>query len=101
MYEKRRGKMVSAYGSATYLVPTTVFYDHLDDIIKNEAINRSFLYEMSELEMATPIMHSKNWGRNIMKYFGIDADNERYTIEEFKEILNAADRVSQSRRERE
>lgn len=101
MYEKRRGKMVSAYGSATYLVPTTVFYDHLDDIIKNEAINRSFLYEMSELEMATPIMHSKNWGRNIMKYFGIDADNERYTIEEFKEILKAADRVSQSRRERE
>lgn len=101
MYEKRRGEMVSAYGSATYAMPTVEFYDHLEDIIKDGAINRSFLYEMADMDMATPIMHSKNWGKNIMKYFGIDANNERYTAEEYQEILNAAERVTNSRRERE
>ena len=99
--EKRGGKRVSAYGSATYIMDTDKFFENMDIIIENGAINRTFLREMSESEEATKIIHSKHWGSAIKRYFEITSENERYTVEDIKEIDVAIASVEKSRKERE
>ncbi len=101
MHEKRGGKRVSAYGSATYIMDTDKFFENMDIIIENGAINRTFLREMSESEEATKIIHSKHWGSAIKRYFEITSENERYTVEDIKEIDVAIASVEKSRKERE
>jgi len=101
MYEKRTGKRVNAYGSATYIMESEEFFRNIDDIIINGAINRTELRELSETEKATKIIHSSVWGESIKRYFGVNEENERYSEEDIKEIDNAIANVNSSRKERE
>lgn len=100
MYEKKKGTIKSSYGSATYIMDTNDFYDNINDIIKGGAIDRKSLISLSGDSKATRITHSKFWGNSIMKHFGINESNERYTKEDINAIKQAADRVVSSRRER-
>ncbi|MCI9365524.1 MAG: hypothetical protein HFJ54_02680 [Clostridia bacterium] len=100
MHEKRRGKKVNAYGSATYIMEIEEFFKNIDNVIVNGAINRTALRELAENEDATKIVHSKGWGESIKRYFEIDEENERYSKEEIEEINKAIASVGNSRRER-
>ena len=101
MHEKRHGRKVSAYASATYLMETDEFFRNMDDLIIDGAINRTALRELSEDGRATKIIHSTSWGNKIKEYFDIEQENERYTEDEISEINKAIENVSKSRRERE
>ena len=96
MREKRKGRMVGAYGSATYIVGIQEFFDNMSEIIIDGSINRKFLREFVESDQALKIIHSKNWHRNIMRHYGIFKDNDRH-----EEINKAGERVEKSRKERE
>lgn len=100
MHERKAGRRVSAYGSATYIMNTDKFFENMDTIIENGAINRTFLRELSESEEATKIIHSKHWGSAIKRYFEITQDNERYTKEDIAEIDVAIANIEKSRKER-
>lgn len=100
MHERKAGRRVSAYGSATYIMNTDKFFENMDTIIENGAINRTFLRELSENEEATKIIHSKHWGSAIKRYFEITQDNERYTKEDIAEIDVAIANIEKSRKER-
>ena len=100
MHERKRGKKVSAYANATYVMETDEFFKNMDEIIIDGAINRSKLRELSESDMATRIIHSKGWGTSIKNYFGIEEDNSKYTKEEIEEIDKAIEGVNKSRKER-
>lgn len=95
MREKKKGRMVGAYGSATYILGTQEFFDNIDDIIIDGSINRAFLREFIENEKALKVIHSKNWHKSIMRHYGIFEDNDRY-----EEIFKAGERVEKSRKER-
>lgn len=101
MHEKRRGKKVSAYGSATYILTTDNFFKNIDDIIIDGAINRGYLRELAENEKANKIIHSKSWGESIKQYFNINEENEKYTEKEIQAIDDAIRNVENSRKERE
>ena len=101
MHEKRAGKRVSAYGSATYIMDTDMFFENMDTIIKNGAINRTFLRELSEEEKASKIIHSKYWGEAITRYFEVTPENVRYTKEDIIAINKAIGNIEKSRKERE
>lgn len=101
MHEKRAGKRVSAYGSATYIMDTSAFLGSMENIIVDGAINRTYLREMSEEGEATKIIHSKYWGDAIKRYFDIGIENERYTEDEIRQIDEAIKHVERSRQERE
>lgn len=101
MHEKRNGKRVNAYGSATYVMGIEEFYKNINNIIIDGAINRTYLREASEEDKATKIIHSKHWGNAIKREFGIDKENSRYTQEEIDEIDTAIANVEGSRKERE
>ncbi len=96
MREKKKGRMVGAYGSATYIIGIQEFFDNMSEIIIDGSINRKFLREFVESDQALKIIHSKNWHRNIMRHYGIFKDNDRY-----EEINKAGERVEKSRKERE
>ena len=100
MHEKRSGKKAVAYGSATYVMNTDSFFNHMENIIIDGAINRTYLRELFELDEATKIIHTAGWGKAIKKYFGINEENERYTKEEREEIDRAVNNVVKSRKER-
>ena len=101
MHERRHGRKVSAYASATYIMETEEFFRNLSSLIIDGAINRTALRELSEEEKATKIIHSSAWGNKIKEYFGIDAENERYTEAEIEEIDRAIENVEKSKKERE
>lgn len=101
MHEKRHGRKVSAYASATYIMETEEFFKNINSLIIEGAINRTALREISEEDKATKIIHSTSWGNKIKEYFGIDAQNERYTEEEIAKIDKAIENVEKSRKERE
>ncbi len=101
MHERRIGKRVDAYGSATYIMDTGEFLGNIDEIIIDRAINRTILRELSEEGRAKKIIHSRNWGEAIKRYFQITPENERYTEEERNEIDLAILNVEKSRKERE
>ena len=100
MHEKRQGKKVSAYGSATYIMEADEFFKNIDNIIIEGKVNRTALREISEANQATKIIHSKSWGEAIKRYFEINEENERYTQEEIEEINTAIKNVEASRKER-
>lgn len=100
MHEKRQGKKVSAYGSATYIMEADEFFKNINNIIIEGAVNRTALRELSETNQATKIIHSKSWGEAIKRYFEINEENERYTHEEIEEINTAIKNVEASRKER-
>ena len=100
MHEKKKGKRVSAYGSATYVMGIEEFYKNIDNIIIDGAINRTFLRKAAESEQATKIIHSKHWGKSIKREFGIEDENTKYTPEEIDEINKAIANVENSRTER-
>lgn len=101
MHERKEGRKVSAYGSATYIMDTEEFFKNMDDIIIDSAINRTMLRELFEEDRAEKIIHTKYWGEAIKRYFEIDSENERYTEEEIAEIDRAIANVVKSRKERE
>lgn len=96
MREMKKGKMVSAYGSATYIMKVKEFFENIDSIIVDESINRSFLRELVEEDRVLKIIHSRNWHKKVMEHYGIFEDNERY-----EEIRLAGEKVANSRKERE
>ena len=100
MHEKKKGKKVSAYGSATYVMEAEEFFRNIGEIIIDGSINRTSLRELAEEEKATKIVHSKFWGNAIKRYFEIDEENGRYTNEEIEAINTAIKNVENSRRER-
>lgn len=100
MHEKRKGKKVGAYGSATYIMSTEEFFKKINDIIIGGAINRTKLRELSEEDCAIKIIHSSAWGETIKKYFEINEENQKYTQEDIEAINAAIERVESSRRER-
>ena len=101
MHEKRYGRKVSAYGSATYIMDTEEFFKSMELIIVDGAINRTALRKLFEGEKAKKIIHTKNWGENVKEYFNINAENERYTEEDIIAIDKAIMSVVNSRKERE
>ena len=100
MHEKKKGKKVSAYGSATYVMEAEEFFRNIGEIIIDGSINRTALRELAEEEKATKIVHSKFWGNAIKRYFEIGEENGRYTKEEIEAINTAIKNVENSRRER-
>lgn len=100
MHEKRRGKKVSAYGSATYIIGIDEFFKNINEIIIEGSINRTALRKLSEESKATKIIHSKSWGETIKRHFEISEENEKYTKEEIEAIDTAIKNVENSRKER-
>lgn len=96
MRAMRGGRMESAYGSATYIMKTSDFFENIDSIVLNGAINRTFLKELIEEERVLKIIHSKSWHKKVMEHYEVFEDNTRY-----EEIRLAGEKVANSRRERE
>lgn len=104
MYENRKGRMENCYGYATYIMNIEEFFKNIEGeegIIAYDKINRGVLLGLSEAGKADKKIHGGNWGKSLMKYFGIDEKNERYSKEELEAIKKAADAVKESRREKE
>lgn len=98
MYERRKGRIVSAYAKATYIMDANVFFENVDDIIIQGAINRKFLVGMSD---AIRIDHNSAWARKIMEYYNISIENREYTEEHIMKFKEAEERIKRSREERE
>lgn len=104
MYENRKGRMENCYGYATYIMNIEDFFNNLEreeGIIKYDRIDRGVLRDLAEEGKADKKIHGSNWGKSLMKYFGIDKNNEKYSEEDLEAIKKAAERVRESRREKE
>lgn len=104
MYETKNGRMENCYGYATYIIDEEELLKNIESergIIEDNKINRGALLEMAREGTADKKIHGSNWGRSIMKYFGIDEKNEKYSEADLEEIRKAAESVKASRKEKE
>ncbi len=101
MFKKTKSGVKSSYGNATYIMSEEEFIKNKKQIAdknsKNEkTIDRNILLKLREEEKASKIVHSKGWGRNIKKYFGIE-EKSVYTENQVNEIDKAIESIERSR----
>ena len=101
MYEKDKNGIHNCNNKATFVMDIEEFWANIENIIKQGSINRTAVGEIVRAGKVDRIIHSANWGKSVMKYFGIDEQNERYSAEDLEEIKLAAESVKESRREKE
>ena len=101
LYEKKGDRIVPSYGQATYILSEEEFVSN-DIIIEENGkkyVDRKKLMELARDGKATKFVHSKNWGRAIKDYFGVEKENSIYSKEDIEQIDKAISSIEKSRQE--
>ena len=97
----RNGEKRNENKSATYFMTKEEFEKYKEDIIKDGRVNRSFLIEKWMRDPEHWLAHNGNeyWEKELLKMFGVEKEDSRYSEEEKERIKNLAQMSIRSKTE--
>lgn len=95
MFKRTKNGIVNSTGAATYILDLDTL--NSEDIIIDEKINRSRLYELAKESKVKRYYHTKNWGDAIKEIFDIE-HSTRHTPEDKKQIDDIIEKTKRTRR---
>ncbi len=114
MYQKRNGKVVSAYGTATFILDTEEYEKREDELVDGKRFKVAKLRKLTKEnpENCTKITHhpplldedgneKTSWGKRLLKNIGQEEIEKIYSDEEMKEIEECMKDIEKSRQELE
>ena len=114
MYQKRNGKVVSAYGTATFILDTEEYEKIEDELVDGKRFKVAKLRKLTKEnpENCTKITHhpplldedgneKTSWGKRLLKNIGQEEIEKIYSDEEMKEIEECMKDIEKSRQELE
>ncbi len=114
MYQKRNGKVVSAYGTATFILDTEEYEKIEDKLVDGKRFKVAKLRKLTKEnpKNCTKITHhpplldedgneKTSWGKRLLKNIGQEEIEKIYSDEEMKEIEECMKDIEKSRQELE
>lgn len=95
MFKRTKSGISNANGAATYILDLDTL--NSEEIIIDEKINRSRLYELAKESKVKRYYHTKNWGDAIKEIFDIE-HSSRHTAEDKKQIDDIIEKTKRTRK---